>query len=177
MQWPGFIGGSSPGSSVVQDAERTINLYVERMEGQGGKSPQALYPVPGYTAWSTGVTTTGMRGMVTANSRDFAVIGNTLWEFASTGVATSRGTVGEDGNPAQLVYGGPVANQLGICSAGAVYSFDLATNTLSATTLTSGYTHLAFAHGYGLAFNPVTGRVQLSELNDLSTYGGLTFMQ
>ena len=176
-EWPGFIGGSSPGTSLVQDAERTINLYVERMEGAGGKVPQALYPVPGYTAWSSGVTTVGTRGMCAAGTRRFAVIGNTLWEFNDNGAATSRGTVAVDGNPAQMVYGGVTANQLGICSGGAVYSFALGTNILSATALVSGYTHLGFAHGYGVAFNPTTGRAQLSSLNDLATYGLATFLQ
>src|SRR3990167_2332981 len=175
--WPGFIGGSYPGSSIVQDAERTINLYVEQMQGKGGKTAQALYPVPGYTAWSSGVTTTGTRAMTVANGRLFAVIGNTLWEFPSNGVAVSRGTVVQDGTPAQFAYNGVVANQLGICSGGAVYSFALATNTLSATALTAGYTHLAYSHGYGLAFNPTTGYVQLSDLNDMATYGLATFMQ
>ena len=175
--WPGFVGGSSPGTSLVQDAERTINLSVERMEGRGGKSAAALYPSPGYTTWSTGVTAVGTRGLRVANARLFGVIGNTLWEFPATGVAISRGTVAQDGNPAQFAYNGVVANQLGICSGGAVYSFDLGTNVLTATALTSGYTHLGYAHGYGVAFNPTTGRAQLSALNDLSTFGLVTFLQ
>ena len=177
MQWPGFCGGSSPGMSPIQDAERTINLFVERSEGKGAKSAQALLSTPGYTSWGTGATTVGGRGLCVANGRLFALIGNTLWEYPSNGVAISRGTVASDGNPAQLVYGGVVANQMGICSGGAVYSYALDTNTLSATALTSGYTHLGFAHGYGVAFNPTTGRIQLSALNDLSTYGLITFLQ
>ncbi len=47
MEWPGFIGGSYPGMSVVQDCERTINLLVERSEGKGAKTPGAFLPVPG----------------------------------------------------------------------------------------------------------------------------------
>ena len=174
--WPGFIGGSYMATSPVQDAERTINLYEER-SGAHGKTPQALYSVGGYTAWSAGVTTVGTRGATVANGRLFVVIGGRLWEFPSNGVAIDRGAVAQDGNPAQLVYGGVVGNQLGICSGGAVYSLDLGTNVLSATALTSGYTHLSYAHGYGVAFNPTTGRVQLSSLNDLGTYGLATFLQ
>ena len=121
--WPGFVGGSSPGTSLVQDAERTINLSVERMEGRGGKSAAALYPSPGYTTWSTGVTAVGTRGLRVANARLFGVIGNTLWEFPATGVAISRGTVAQDGNPAQFAYNGVVANQLGICSGGQRFSW------------------------------------------------------
>ena len=166
--WPGFVGGSYPSASAVAHAERTINLYVE---------DESLYSVPGYTSWSSGVTTVGTRGMRVANGRQFAVIGGALWEFDNNGTATDRGAVNPDGNPAQMVYSGVVANQLGVASGGAVYAFNLGTNVLTATTLTSGYTHLGYAHGYGVAFNPTTGRVQLSNLNDLSTYGGATFLQ
>lgn len=175
MEWPGFVGGSYPGSSLVQDAERTINLYVEKMDGRGAKTPQALYSTPGYTAWSSGVTTVGTRGMRVANGRLFAVIGGTVWELPSNGQAIDRGAVAQDGNPAQMVYAGVVADQLGICSGGAVYSLNLTTNVLSATSLTSGYTHLSYAHGYGLAFNPTTGRVRESDLNDLGTWGASNF--
>ena len=140
-QWPGFVGGSYPSASTVAHAERTINLFVE---------DESLYSVPGYTSWSSGVTTVGTRGMRVANGRQFAVIGGNLCEFDNNGTATDRGAVTPDGNPAQMVYSGVVANQLGIASGGAVYAFNLGTNVLTATTLTSGYTHLGYAHGYGV---------------------------
>lgn len=176
-RWPAFIGGSYPAASHVQDSERTVNLYVERMQVEGGKNTSALYPTPGFRAWSSGVTDVGSRGIAVANGRFFAVIGAGLWEFSSTGVGTRRGTVAQDGNPAQLVFNGVVGGQLGIVSGGAVYSFELATNVLTPTSLTAGYTHLAYADGFGLAFNPTTGMVQLSALNDLSTFSGSDFFQ
>lgn len=172
--WPGFVGGSYPTSSLVADAERTVNLYVEKMQSEGAKAPSALYPTPGFRMWDT-VADIGSRAFKAANGRFFGVVGGGVYEWSSTGVSTKHGTVAQDSNPAQIIFNGVVGGQLGIVSGGNVYSFELATNTLSAAILTGGYTHLSYSDGYGLAFNPTTGRTQLSDLNDLSTYGGLTF--
>lgn len=153
-----------------------MNLYVERAESRGAKNPEGLLlPSPGFTAWSSGVTGVGARALTVADGRLFGLIAGGLWEFNSTGVATLRGTVAQDANPGQIAYNGVVGGQLGICSGGSVYRYTLATNSLSAAVLSGGYTHLGFADGYGLAFNPTTGRVQLSALNDFGTFSGSNF--
>lgn len=174
--YPAFVGGTYPTSSLTADAERTVNLYVERMQAEGAKAPSALYGTPGFRAWST-VADVGGRALKAANGRMFGVMGGALYEWNSVGIATKRGTLLQDGNPAQIVFNGVVGGQLGIVSGGAVYAYTLATNTLTLTSLTAGYTHLVYASGYGLAFNPTTGRVQLSALNDLATYSGGDFFQ
>jgi hypothetical protein len=112
-----------------------------------------------------------------ANGRLFALFGSTLYEYSSTGVSTARGSVAQDSHPGQFAFNGVVGGHLGVCSGGNVYNLDLTTNTLSAALLTGGYTHLAYADGYGLAFNPTTGKVQLSGLDDLSTWNIGTFFR
>lgn len=176
--FPGFIGGSNTSQSLIADAERTVNLFVESTQSQTAKTVAALMPTPGYQRWSAaGVTEVGSRGAVVANGRLFFLIGAKLYEFSMTGVPTARGTVVQDANLGQLVWNGVIGGQLGICSGGNVYSYDLTTNTLSGILLTGGYTHLCYAKGYGLALNPTTGKVNLSNLNNLSVWGAGTFFQ
>lgn len=175
MRWPQFIGGSNTSQSLIASCERTVNLYVEKLP-RSGKNEAALFQTPGFQAWQT-VADLGGRGAVVANGRLFWVIGAGFYEFSSTAVPTKWGTVAQDANPAQLIYNGVVGGQVGICSGGNVYSFDLATNTLSAAHLTGGYTHLSYAKAYGLALNPLTGKVNLSALNDVSTWPAGTFFR
>lgn len=175
-RWPGFIGGSNTTQSLIADCEDTVNLYVEKIQSPGARHEAALLPTPGFRSWST-VTDVGSRCFFVANGRLFAVIGSGFYEFTSTAGFTKHGTVAQDGNPAQMVFNGVVGGHVGICSGGSVYNFVLATNTLSAALLTGGYTHLGYADGYGLAFNPTTGRVFLSNLDDLGTWSSNFFQR
>lgn len=176
-QWPGFLGGSNPAQSLLADGERAVNLYLEPTQSKAAPTTAGLYTIPGYQAWSTQVAEVGARAALVANQRCFWVMGTTLEEYSTTGVPTSRGTVAQDSNPAQMVYNGVVGNQLGIVSGGNVYSLDLATNVLTGPHLSGGYTHIGFVDGYGLAFNPTTGKVNLSNLNDLSTWSAGNYFQ
>lgn len=175
--WKGFIGGSNTLPSVTADNERTVNLYVEQAQAQGAKNQAALYGTPGFRMWST-VADAGGRALAKADGRLFAVIGSGLYEFSTTGVATKHGTVGQDAHKAFLIYNGKVGGQLGIASAGSVYTFDMATNVLAGPHFgTATITMLAYADGYGLGFDANTGRVYLSALNDLSSWSAGTFFQ
>lgn len=177
--FPAFIGGSATGQSLIAESERTVNLYVELPSGKGAKNPDgALFPVPGFTAWSSGVTDVGSRALAVADGRLFGVVGNHLWEFASNGAATSRGAVVQDSIPAQLIYNGKVGGQLGIKSGGNIYSFTLATNVFAGPHFGGvTATMLQYADGYGLAFEQTTGKVFLSSLNDFTTWSAGNFFQ
>lgn len=174
MRFSSFIGGSGVSQSVIADAEDTINLYVERL-GRDAESPRALFPTPGFSQWSQ-TAYVGTRGAIVAKGRLFKVIGGQLCEFDTNGVVTYRGAVGIDANPAQLIYNGQLGDQLGIASGGNIYSYNLTTNTL-ALQLTGEGTMIAYAAGFGLAFNINTGKVRLSKLNDLTTWPADTFFQ
>ena len=76
-----FIGPTYQSRSLTLDAQRTINLYVEEDEGQGGKAPAALYATPGEP--ERYVLPVGpIRGMWTSRSTDrvFAVASDRLYE-------------------------------------------------------------------------------------------------
>lgn len=180
MRFPGFIGGSSTPQSLIADAERTVNLYVEQMQSQAAANTAALFPAPGFRSWgSTGAGgAVGARGALVANGRLFFVIGNKFCEFSATAVCTVWGTVDADSNPAQLVYNGQVGGQVGIASGGSVYAFDLNSNSFTGPHFAAAnITMLAYADGYGLGFSITTGKVFLSALNDLTSWTLGTFFQ
>lgn len=175
-KFPGFINGSNATQSITADAERTVNLYVEKMTSEAAANGTALFPTPGFASWST-VADVGARGFCIAAGRLFGIVGPSLYEFFADGTNTKRGTVAQDANPAQIIYNGVVGGQLGIASGGSIYAYTLSSNILSSAILTGGYSHLAYASGFGLAFNGTTGKVNLSNLNDLTTFAAGTFFQ
>lgn len=177
-RWPGFIGGSNTLQSVIADGERTVNMYVEPTSAQAAQNAAALYSIPGYRTWSQSSTDVGGRALRAADGRLFGVLGAGFYEWGSTGVPTKHGSVAQDANPAQIVYNGKVAGQVGIASGGSVYTLDLATNTFAGPHFSgASITMLAYASGYGLGFDAATGRVYLSGLNDLTSWSLGTFFQ
>lgn len=174
----GLIGGSGTTASTIFNAEETINWLVEHAQSGSAQNAQgALLPPAGFTRWASAGGPVGSRGFLfAADTRFLAVIGARLVEFDSNGTATDRGPVALDANPAILVYNG-IGGQVGISAGGNIYVFTLATNVLSAALLTGGYTHLAFAGGYGFAFQVTTGKTLVSALNDFSTWDPGTFFQ
>jgi hypothetical protein len=181
-KWPGLVGGTDVAATLIGSGADTVNWYPERLPA-GGANQAALLPTPGRNPFAVavdpGVGGTRALHMVWPN-RLFTVIGPTLWEYGvGSGSSTlqARGTVGDDGFPAQLVDNGRLGAQLGIVSAGGVYCFDLTGNTLTGPLLTGGYTHLAYATNVGLALNYQTGVVRLSALNDLGTWDAGQFFQ
>src|SRR5581483_6879962 len=176
--WPGFIGGSKTTQSQILDCEETINLYVEQLDGASGENTAALFPSPGLSKWSQ-VGDTGSRAALSANGRFFMVIGAGFYEFDTNGTPTKRNNalpLAIDGNPAQIIYNGVLGSQLGVASGGNFYVYDLNANTLT-QVLTGEATQIAYAAGFGLAFNIKNGKVRLSNLNDLSTWDPGTFFQ
>jgi len=172
--FPGLIGGSGTTASTIFDAEETINFVVEKAQEQHAQNEGALLPSPGFTKWTT-VAQAGCRGAIFAgNATLLMVIGSRLYEMDANAQATDRGGVANDGNPTILVYNGQ-GGQVGIASGGSVYCFTLATHALSAALLSNGYTHIAFAGGFGFAFNVNTGNTTLSNVNDLSVWNAGTF--
>lgn len=172
--WPNFINGSYQVENFLADQEDTINFFIERMESPGALSKQALRPTPGFLTWGSVAGDVNARGAILAGSRAFMVIGASLYELFQDGTTTKRGTVGEDSNLATLNYNGTAGGQLFITSAGDGYCYTLSSNTLS-KVLSGTATMGAFANDYFLAFNLATGNVQLSALQDGSSWPGQSF--
>jgi hypothetical protein len=176
-RWPGFIGGSGTPATLVASAERAVNVFPEAVQTRSTAGQGLLIPTPGFRPWSIGAADVGGRASGVADGRLFQVIGAGFYEVDSGGNAIRRGTVVQDSYPAQIVYSGKVAGQLGIKSGNNVYAFDLTTNTFTGPHLVGQATMLAFADGFGLALDITTGVVRLSNLNDFTTWDPGTFFQ
>jgi hypothetical protein len=93
-------------------------------------------------------------------------------------VPTRLGSVAQDANPAQILYNGIVGGQVGIASGGSIYVFDLTSGVFSGPVFAAAQcTMLAYADGYGLAFDITSGKVYLSALNDFTTWDLATFFR
>lgn len=178
-QFPGFCGGSNTSQSLTADAEKSVNLFIEPTQSKYAKNPAGiLVPTPGFTQWSTSVQDIGSRALKAANGRLFEVKGAGFYEYSATGIPTKWGTVAQDSNPAQIVFNGKVASQLGIASGGSVYGFDLTANAFTGPNFAGATaTMLDYADGYGLLFDANTGRVFLSTLNNITAFSLGTFFQ
>lgn len=172
--YKGFIGVSDRSQSVIADGEETCNWYFESLP-QNAKSRAALYPTPGFTTWVT-VPDVGGRALFSENGRTFGVIGSGFYEFFATQTYTRWGTVAQDNNPAQIVTNGAVGAQALISSGTNGYLFNLLTNTFS-QVLTGDATQIGMLDGFFIAFNPVTSKIRLSNLNDGTTWDPTQFAQ
>lgn len=175
--YPGFFGGSYPAPAFSTDIERAMNLFVEKNQSVGAKSPSSLLSTPGFNRWSTaGVTDTVSRTALYAAGRMFMVIGGGWYEFDVNGTPTRRGTVAQNGNPAQASYNGLIGGQIVIASGGNGYCFVLSSNAFT-QVLTGDCDMVAYATGFFLAFCIATGKVRLSALEDGTTWAGAQFFQ
>jgi hypothetical protein len=116
MQFP-FVGASYPSAILRADAQSTINLYPETDKSGSGKSKVQLVGTPGLQAFVT-LPTAPIRGIWIGENRMFVVAGASYYEVLSNATYNTRGTVANDGNPAQMF---PNGNQLGIVSGGLFY--------------------------------------------------------
>lgn len=183
MRYPGFCGSFYTSQSVVSDAERTVNWYVEQLESQYAANRFALYPCPGFSPFvSAGqITEQGVRALkaITTNTgtRVFAVVGSAFYELFMDGTATKRNSalaMSVDAFQATISYNGASGGQLLITSGSNGYLFALSTNTFSQIAFLTGIATMgAMSNGIFLAFNQATGIVQFSNINDGSTWPAL----
>jgi hypothetical protein len=174
--FPHFIGGSGQTQSPRFNQERTVNWFVEQAQSAGATSQMALLPTPGFSSWGTSLGDVSTRAMTFVQGRLFALIGAGFYEFDVNGTPTKRGTVAIGSTLGQFADNGLIGGQLLMASGGNAYCFTLATNTF-AQVLTGGVTMIAYCQGFFLSFNVATGKVNLSNLNDGTTWNAGTFFQ
>ncbi len=175
MIFKNFCGPSYTSQSPIADNERCVNWYPELLESPGAKSSMALYPCPGLTAFAS-VTESPFRGLFAADGRMFGVVGYKFYEFFTDGTKTDRGDVASNSNPATICSNGDGGGQLFITSGDVGYCFNLGTNTLT-TELASGATMGAFLDGFFLCLDTATSTLQISALNDGTTWDATQIAQ
>ena len=127
----GFCGGTYTSQSVNADAQEAINLYVEN-DGSGmGASAASMFSTPGLSLFNNpaGNQVRGNFTITTGPStgRTFKVVDATLMEELANGTTVNIGNVGNDGSPVSFAA---CPQQLAVVSAGNLYSYQLATQTV-----------------------------------------------
>lgn len=178
MLWPNFVGPSYRARSASIANELAINVYPEVTEIANEAKRSTLYGTPGLRLLLT-VGTASCRGWFSQDGRTFVVVGNTFYELnLTTTVATSYGTILDDGHPVSFASNGRGGEQLAICGGGQIKIFTLTTSTLGAAVtlpMTNAPVMLAFIDGYFLANEVNTVRVWFSALENGNSWDALDF--
>jgi hypothetical protein len=130
MRFDAFIGPAYTVQSLNVDAERCVNLYLEPLESDGGKTRAALYGVPGLTPFVSGLAGP-IRGCFAQDGRAFLAAGARFYEVFTTGTATDRGAILDDFRPVSIHSNGLGGNQLFIVAGRSGYIYSLTANTLT----------------------------------------------
>lgn len=169
----GLIGPSYPSALLSADAQMTMNFYLERDEGMGGKAKWSLYNTPGIALWCATGAGAG-RGIYTepSSGRSFAVVGTVLWENFGVGIAAvNRGTVANDGQPVSFASN---TTQLAIAAGGNLYVLTLGTNALTNPSV-NGETivKIGYSDGFGIALVANSNKFYVSVALDFTTWNAL----
>lgn len=168
----GLVGSTNEMRSLPFDAQRTINLIPTIDES--GAEVASLTGAPGLSLFST-IGTSAMRGIIgAANDRVFAVSGAALYEIASDGTATSRGSLSSSSGMVSMADNGL---QLAICDGDKVYILTYATNAFTQVTdadLPSA-AYISFVDGYFIVTKNNSGQFYISALYNGLSWGALDF--
>jgi len=177
MKFPGFCGPTYQSRSIFADAQRCINLYPELIESGTGKSGAALYRTPGLEVFASsfGGVDDAVSGMIEINGRCFAMVGAMFCEIASDG-STSVGPLPVGGGSGDDVRMAASDTELVILYNGNIYSFDLATDNMTAVGSPSdNLTGLVWIDNYFVALKTDTQQIYISALNDGTSWDELDF--
>lgn len=158
--------------------DECVNLLPERDESGTGVSAMTLYSTPGLSLFNN-PGGNQVRGNFTVNGRTFKVVDATLYEELANGQTNAIGNVGNDGNSASFAA---CPQQLAVVSAGNLYSYQLATQTLPAIVagtfqqvsgvpwLPQSVTQIAFIDGFFLLLVASSQTVYASNAFDATTW-------
>ncbi len=173
---PLFCNGSYQAVSTIIDGELAINLFCERAESPGARSPIALLLAPGKKLWSQ-IPEAGVTSLLNINGRGFAA-GSQLYEFDAAGTPTIRGGLGgtQPLRPCQMFAN---ETQILCLNNGNLYILTLATNVLTAVNMAQlqggagSVMQIGFADGFFFAWFKNSHTFQMSQLEDGTTWSGL----
>lgn len=164
-----FIGPSYDLRSNAAGVQRTINMFPVKVESGNDVHSWVLRDVPGLVLFSA--LGSEIRGGIDCNGRVFAISGNTLYEVASNGAGTSRGTLSSSTGLVEMTYN---ATQLVFADSTKAYTLTLGTNTFASVGLTN-VGRIAFIDQYILYVSTDTQQFGWSAVADGSTFDPLDF--
>lgn len=189
----GFIGPAYSGRAKSIDAEKSVNLFLEKSESPEAKAPACLMGTPGLSVFATlPGNVTNIRGLwlEPQTGRVFAVTNNILYEVLSNGAVTNRGTLNEPQGLTSYVTMRSNGTQLVISSNNLGYVYTLATNTLLQLTAINfpnngvnqpgagafpGASQFEFFDTYLIALDPGTQKFFWSFVSDATDWAALNF--
>lgn len=180
--YAGFVGPSYTSQSKIAADDRVVNWFPARIESGTGPAAYVFDPAPGFSTYCT-LSAGVFRGFFSLNGADFAVAGDTLYElpFASGGLAIARasGLLNNDNSYVSMAGNGDAGHQIMIASCGALYCFDVITNTL--TTITSlvpaVISLVVYQDSYFIALDTNSSSIYLSANNDGTSWDPLDVAQ
>jgi hypothetical protein len=167
-----FVGGAYEGRSKELNAQRSINL-IPVVDQQDAKNIVAMYGSPGNTEFSAPATTAVVRAMHVMGSKLYAVVGAVVYEIATTGVATSLGSITTSTGLVSMDDNG---TQVLIVD-GTTSGYIATTETLTAIA-DADYPALVtckFFDGYFIGNEINTGKVYISGLYDGTSWDALEY--
>lgn len=173
MRYPGFIG-SSEVDVPAADVEDLTNWYYNTLS-DSAKNRAALYPTPGFSTWTTVNDQVG-RALFSENGHTWGVFGNKAYEFLENTTANILFSLVTDSNPAQIVTNGAVANQVLFASGTNAYYYNINTHA-NGLVVMGDATMIGMLDGFGIALNPDTSSIRISDLNDFTTWDPTQFAQ
>jgi len=186
----GIVGPTYQSQSLLADAQRCINWYLERIESGRGKTDLGLYRTPGLKKFAQpggyGLGGYGLGGygigqparaifnLQTCFGRLFGICdypqGQELVEFFADGTFRAWRPLGGGGARASLAYNN--AQQLLIASGGQLFLFDMTTNVLTEINTKDGsalqgpVAKVGFTKGFFVALLKDSQQFQVSAVED-----------
>lgn len=165
-----ILSNAYKGYTTANSVERRINCFPELGEG---KTVNKIHGTPGSKLFSN-IGTFSSRGLYVFNDLLYTVMGNTLYEVATDGTATSKGTVNTNYGRVSMADNG---TELIIVDGtnGYIFSSDTLTQIADAD-FPNGATTVAFLGGYFIVDDASnTGRYYYSALYDGTSWDALDF--
>jgi hypothetical protein len=131
-----LILGAYEAKSIIAEAQRCVNLYVE-MNPKDAVFPTTHYCTPG-TSLLVASDQAGWRGLYFAtNSKLYGVCGQTVYYIADDWTLTTLGTIASTGSQVRMIDNG--ATIIIVDGTAAGYTIDLTTNAFATITQDSFY--------------------------------------
>jgi len=171
---PGFLGPTNELQAYTAEAERTINLYLEKIAPGVSKTDRWLRNTPGLRPYVV-LPSSPVRGLFEQDGRAFAVGGTTFYELTGAS-ATSKGTMATDQYLASICSNGSAGGQIMVTSGGSGYIFDLNSGSFGAISdpdFPANVRMCEFLDGYFIVSVANSRNWQISALEDGTSWDAL----
>lgn len=166
-----FVGPSYTLATRQASAQRAVNLYLQAMETPS-KAGVIMRAVPGLVLFAS--LGAEIRGCIEAAGRCFFVAGGSLYELASNGTSTLRGSLLTTSGNVGLAWG---TTQLVIVDGANGYVFTLGSNVFARITDPDwpGSDQVEYLDGFFLLKAPDSQQYYVTAIDDASNVDALDF--